>query len=31
MALSIGVDPVDADVMRRPPRPRGEGVISGQM
>lgn len=31
LALSIGVDPVDADVMRRPPRPRGEGVITVQM
>ncbi|MFG1304740.1 cation-translocating P-type ATPase [Xanthobacter autotrophicus] len=30
-ALTIGVDPPDADVMHRPPRPRGEGVITGRM
>ncbi|MDX3966312.1 MAG: cation-translocating P-type ATPase [Bradyrhizobium sp.] len=30
-ALALGVDPADEDVMRRPPRPRGEGVITGQM
>ena len=30
-ALAIGIDPADEDGMRRPPRPRGEGVITGQM
>jgi len=30
-ALALGIDPADEDVMRRPPRPRGEGVITGQM
>ncbi|MFH1553368.1 MAG: cation-translocating P-type ATPase [Pseudomonadota bacterium] len=30
-ALALGVDPADEDVMRRPPRPRGEGVITGRM
>lgn len=30
-ALALGVDPADDDVMRRPPRPRGEGVITRQM
>ncbi|MFG1347740.1 cation-translocating P-type ATPase [Xanthobacter autotrophicus DSM 431] len=30
-ALAIGVDPADMDVMRQPPRPRGEGVITGRM
>lgn len=30
-ALAIGVDPAEDDVMRRPPRPRGEGVITGRM
>lgn len=30
-ALAIGVDPADDDVMRRPPRPRGEGVLTGSM
>ncbi|ABS70105.1 ATPase, P-type (transporting), HAD superfamily, subfamily IC (plasmid) [Xanthobacter versatilis] len=30
-ALALGVDPADDDVMRRPPRPRGEGVITGRM
>jgi Ca2+-transporting ATPase len=30
-ALAIGVDPADADVMRRPPRPRGEGVLTRRM
>lgn len=29
-ALAIGVDPADDDVMRQPPRPRGEGVITGR-
>jgi len=30
-ALALGVDPADADVMNEPPRPRGEGVITGSM
>ena len=30
-ALALGVDPVDADVMTKPPRPRGEGVITRRM
>jgi Ca2+-transporting ATPase len=30
-ALALGVDPPDADVMTRQPRPRDEGVITGQM
>jgi len=30
-ALALGVDPHDADVMTRQPRPRTEGVITGQM
>lgn len=30
-ALAIGIDPADDDVMRQPPRPRGEGVITGRM
>jgi len=30
-AMALGVDPHDADVMSRPPRPRAEGVITGQM
>ena len=30
-ALALGVDPADADVMARPPRPRAEGVITGRM
>jgi Ca2+-transporting ATPase len=30
-ALALGVDPVDAAVMRRAPRPRGEGVITRRM
>ena len=30
-ALALGVDPADPDVMERPPRPRGEGVITGGM
>jgi len=30
-AMALGVDPHDADVMTRPPRARGEGVITGQM
>ena len=30
-ALALGVDPADADVMRRPPRPKAEGVTTGRM
>ncbi len=30
-ALALGVDPPDADVMRRPPRPHGERVITREM
>ncbi|EAQ36009.1 Cation-transporting ATPase [Nitrobacter sp. Nb-311A] len=30
-ALALGVDPVDARTMTRPPRPRGEGVITRRM
>ena len=30
-ALALGVDLADADVMTRPPRPRGEGVITRRM
>jgi Ca2+-transporting ATPase len=30
-ALALGVDPADADVMRAPPRPRDEGVITRRM
>jgi Ca2+-transporting ATPase len=30
-ALALGLDPVDADVMNAPPRPRGEGVITPPM
>ncbi|ADH88579.1 ATPase, P-type (transporting), HAD superfamily, subfamily IC [Ancylobacter novellus DSM 506] len=30
-ALALGIDPADEDGMHRPPRPRGEGVITGQM
>ncbi|HEY8555415.1 MAG TPA: cation-translocating P-type ATPase, partial [Burkholderiales bacterium] len=30
-ALALGVDPADPAAMRRPPRPRGEGVITGRM
>jgi Ca2+-transporting ATPase len=30
-ALALGVDPADPDVMNHPPRPRGEGVITGRM
>ena len=30
-ALALGVDPADAGVMKRPPRPRGEGVITRRM
>jgi P-type Ca2+ transporter type 2C len=30
-ALALGIDPVDPGVMNQPPRPRGEGVITGRM
>jgi Ca2+-transporting ATPase len=30
-ALALGVDPAAADVMSKPPRPRGEGVITHRM
>jgi P-type Ca2+ transporter type 2C len=30
-ALALGVDPADADVMARPPRPKSERVITGPM
>jgi Ca2+-transporting ATPase len=30
-ALALGVDPADENLMQRPPRPRGEGVITGRM
>jgi len=30
-ALALGVDPADAGTMNRPPRPRGEGVITPRM
>ena len=30
-ALALGVDPADADVMTKAPRPRGEGVITRRM
>ena len=30
-ALALGVDPADAGLMKRPPRPHGEGVITRQM
>jgi Ca2+-transporting ATPase len=30
-ALALGVDPADAGVMNRPPRPRSEGVITRRM
>ncbi len=30
-ALALGVDPADADLMNRPPRRRGEGVITRHM
>ncbi|AWB24034.1 cation-translocating P-type ATPase [Methylobacterium currus] len=30
-ALALAVDPVDPAVMKRPPRPRGEGVLTGAM
>jgi Ca2+-transporting ATPase len=30
-ALALGVDPADEGLMRRPPRPAGEGVLTSQM
>ncbi|HEX6627384.1 MAG TPA: cation-translocating P-type ATPase [Gemmatimonadaceae bacterium] len=30
-ALALGVDPAEPDLMRRPPRPNGEPVITGEM
>ena len=30
-ALALGVDPPDAGLMSEPPRPRGEGAITGRM
>ncbi|WP_149537012.1 cation-translocating P-type ATPase [Siccirubricoccus phaeus] len=30
-ALALGLDPADRGLMARPPRPRGEGVITGWM
>ncbi len=30
-ALALGMDPPDADAMRKPPRPAGEGVITPRM
>jgi len=30
-ALALGLDPAGPDVMTRPPRPRGEGAITGRM
>jgi Ca2+-transporting ATPase len=30
-ALALGIDPADAGLMQRPPRPRMEGVITGRM
>jgi Ca2+-transporting ATPase len=30
-ALALGLDPADASVMDKPPRPRGEGVITRSM
>ena len=30
-ALALGIDPNDARAMEQPPRPRGEGVITGRM
>ena len=30
-ALALGVDPADEDLMRHPPRPVGEGVLTPQM
>ncbi|QQS04981.1 MAG: cation-translocating P-type ATPase [Fibrobacterota bacterium] len=30
-ALALGVDPPDTDLMDRPPRPHGQGVVTGRM
>ena len=30
-ALALGVDPAEEDLMRQPPRPNGEPVITGEM
>jgi Ca2+-transporting ATPase len=30
-ALALGVDPADQRLMHQPPRPKGEGVITGRM
>jgi Ca2+-transporting ATPase len=30
-ALALGVEPPNANVMRRPPRPQGEGVVTSKM
>jgi P-type Ca2+ transporter type 2C len=30
-ALALGLDPADPEVMDRPPRPKGSGVITGRM
>jgi Ca2+-transporting ATPase len=30
-ALALGIDPADDEIMNRPPRPRGEGVLTIQM
>ena len=30
-ALALGLDPADEDLMRLPPRPPGEGVLTGRM
>src|SRR5690349_20775538 len=30
-ALALGIDPVDPRLMRQPPRPAHEGVITGRM
>jgi len=30
-ALALGIDPAATGIMNKPPRPRGEGVITGQM
>jgi len=30
-ALALGVDPIDKDIMKRPPRPRNESVLTKKM
>jgi Ca2+-transporting ATPase len=30
-ALALGIDPADDEIMNRPPRPRGEGVLTRKM